>query len=111
MTTREQIKADLFKAMEIKQVGNTLLVVSKNLEGEMEKQVRAAMLAGEPLTLEDGGKQWIQTSLIIDVTKAGSEQYTWNKAGKAKYKRVLITQNAEGEITERQVIGTCWREF
>tara|TARA_B100000131_G_scaffold88264_1_gene85115 strand:- start:225 stop:572 length:348 start_codon:yes stop_codon:yes gene_type:complete len=73
------------------------------------EEIQKALKAGHEVTLQDGRKQWIESLLVIDTEKSGSDAYTWNKSGdKVLHERVLFTLNTDNTLS-KEVIGKSYR--
>lgn len=83
-TTKEQARAALARSSKI---------VVDHGEGRLEvmlfssdaewfhKRARRALGRGATVTWEDGTREYWISSMIVDVSKEGSEQYTWDATG------------------------------
>lgn len=59
-----------------------------------------AMLNGKTITWHDGRIEWIEDNVIVDMTKNGSDVYTWDASGnRVKYERVRYTK-IDDEVTK-----------
>lgn len=105
------MKLKLYKIETIDDKGRTLHIFDGPSAVSVEKDVQKAMKKGATIRRQDGTKEWIDHHVILDTTKKGSKQYTWDKAGeKVKHKTVHIKIDIEGKRTE-QIIGKTFRKF
>jgi hypothetical protein len=61
--------------------GHVLHVFDRESRPQIVKQARQALRAGNAVRWEDGTREWWVLRERVDTSKAGSEQYEWDKAG------------------------------
>ena len=68
------------------------------------------MKKGAVVTWNPNFKQWVDAEVIVDTSKEGSAQFTWDASGnRVKCNRFLVSLK-DGEIT-KELINTCFRNF
>lgn len=92
--------------------GDTLEIFSPGGEAEAEVmgRVAKAMERGCAVTFPDGRKEWIDVNPYVDLTKSGSDQYTWHKDGE----RVLHTRErvtVKDGVSTRVALEDVWRKW
>lgn len=90
--------------------GDTLHIYEDSTADQAEKQIEKNMIENGVSVHRAGGiRQFYRDDPIIDTTKTGADQYTWNKNGeRVKHKRFLITVHPDGLI-EKEFIKYIWK--
>ena len=71
----------------------------------------ALTVGGDALQFPDGSSEWLGDEAIVDTSKSGSEQYTWDKAGqRVKCRRSTYYRDAAGNV-EAKFCRIVWRNF
>jgi hypothetical protein len=82
----------------------------KRAIAKFEKQAR---ISGKEIEFPDGSKVWFERDAIVDTTKTGSEQYTWDETGNkvlCKLWRVFLPAPGEG-CKNLELLDECFVDF
>jgi len=72
---------------------------------------KAALKKGHKVQWQDGSQQWQTTDFVLDTSKQGSAQFTWDKSGnKVKHNVFLVTKSPDGQVTKK-FLKTSWKVF
>ena len=91
---------------------NTLHVgVGAGVAADTLDKGKRALKQGHRVQWADGSQQWQTTATVLDSSKQGSAQYTWDKSGnKVKHNVFLVTKLPNGDVT-KDLVRTTWRNF
>ena len=93
-------------------IGDTLQVYigSDAVNTSMPADIRKGLNRGDVVKFSDGTKQFIDSDVIIDTSKTGSDAFIWNAAGdKVKHNRVLVTIDKDGNRSTK-VLGSVFKK-
>ena len=79
-------------------VGSTLVVHD---DSDTAKQVIQEMIVpnGHAAIANSGAAEWIIDEAVVDLSKSGSDQYTWDRSGnKVKHARKRYKRDAAGNV-------------
>jgi hypothetical protein len=84
---------DALSKCHLTRVGDTLHLYDDSTKEQVEKLIEKQLVAGESrVDLKNGTETYYEDEVIFDVTKQGSERYTWDKSGnRVKYNRFQVT--------------------
>lgn len=87
--------------------GQTLYVYDKTTAEEILGGLRKSLVPnGDGLIFSDSHREFIEDVAVVDTSKSGSDQYTWDKTGnKVLHRRVYVTviDNKRSEKLIRKV--------
>lgn len=107
----QQIIADADK--DAVTIGDTLSIYvgTDAVNKKMPADIKRGLNRGDLVKFMDGSKQFIDTDVVIDLSKSGSAMYTWDKTDtRVKHDRVLVTIDADGNRSTKK-IGSVYRKF
>jgi hypothetical protein len=107
----QQIIADADKAAVT--IGDTLSIYvgTDAVNSKMPADIQKGLNRGDVVKFADGSKQFIDTDVVVDLSKSGSAMYTWNKDDtRVKHDRVLVTIDADGNRSTKK-IGSVYKKF
>ena len=91
-------------------IGSTLHICDDASLHTIKDKALSRLNKGDGITWEDGKEQWYDYLEIIDVTKTGSEMFTWDRSGdRVKCRRVLTT--VIGDELTREEKGFVYRKY
>ncbi len=94
-----------------KRIGGMLFIYDDGTKPQIEAKAKRALANGESVVRPDGTEEWITYNPIIDTTKVGSKQYTWDKNGeRVKSEKVRYLKSKDGTIVQ-EVIGTVFKTY
>jgi len=93
-----------------KTTDNIIIGTEDTIEDMTEKIVSDGLAAGHSIERADGTREWIDSRMMVDLTKEGSDQFIWSKDDRVKHERVHVIIDADGNRTET-VVGTSYRKF
>ena len=115
MSAKDELKTALANALAAK-IGGTLYLYSPEEKERVEKKILSrAKRTGEVASFREVSI-WYTREEIVDLTKTGSDQYTWSKDGN-RVKCNLVENSVDRSIPEharehhRKVIGTCYTDL
>lgn len=78
-------------------IGDTLCIYDAAGEQIVKKMI---IPDGHAMIKPDGSAEWVADIEVVDTTKQGSNQYTWDKTGnRIRHARTRFTKASSGEIT------------
>jgi hypothetical protein len=85
-----------------RRVGDTLHVfLGTDGDNFDEKIAGLEQPDGHAVEAADGSAVWIADAEVVDTTKSGSDQYTWDKSGnRIKHARTRFVRDASGNVTQ-----------
>jgi hypothetical protein len=78
---------------------------------EIAKKIQKLMNKGGVLIHVDGSREWHEWEQIVDTTKSGSEQYTWDKTGNKVLCQLVRHHTMNGLAMKKQIIRKRFRKF
>lgn len=91
--------------------GDTLYVYDDETKARVEQQIERRLLSGDCKTNGDGSREWIEDEMVVDTSKAGSDQYTWAKDGnRVLHHRIRHTFHKDGRH-EQVLLKKIYKAF
>jgi len=89
-------------------IGSTLYVFDTASEAKVRENI---LPDGEAIVFTDKSSEWIVDEPVVDTSKSGSAQYTWDKTGnRVRHARCQYNRDAAGNVT-RKVLKHVYREL
>ena len=86
------------------QIGGTLHIYDDENAKQVDAAIERRMLRTGEARIDGGNKEWIEDHELIDGSKEGADQYTWDRSGNlVKCKRVRVRLDVNGERSEKFV--------
>jgi len=87
-------------------IGDTLYIYDETTEATVKRKI---VPNGHGATFRDGSSEWIVDEAIVDLSKAGSAIYVWDRSGnKVKHKRCRYKKDKAGNVT-RTIVRTLYK--